>query len=772
MSQVKPDLGFWSDQNNGIKRILHLAVIVACTLASSGCGNLRNLSPSNASAKQQGVTLASSLPSATVGKAYSTALLVREGAPPYLFEVSQGVLPTGLALNPETGNITGIPSQTGTFGFMISVAGTLLKGSGSRAYTIVVDPCNSCIKVTVSASSSTVTPGGQIQFTATVSDTSNTAVTWSASSGSISARGLFTAPVVDVPATVTVTATSAGQPSSHASVTVAVEKANLTISTTSIPTATSGVLYYTPLVAAEGQPPYEWSVTSGSLPAGLQLISSSGTLSGVISQSGSFTFGIRVTDAAAHTAQQDLTLLVSSSKTGCGPPTYSCSRTDLLPAKLVNPVPTMGNLSGAGRIITDPSFGSHVARITDAATNPGMMNRTYSAGQGGSSDANIWNVDSTLLFIYDTGGGMFPMAFDPPSMKAARLYTSSYPVDGGLKLDDDGGVWSFRDPNVLYTFGPLTPTLSKYDFSDRVNPPTPTPLFDFRSGSHCLPAGFKASWSTVGGGNSDDTVFGVAYSDKGGQGTGVYAVAYKVGEGCTLYNTQTGQVTGDWGTRGTVTVPDRFTIHNVKLSKDGNWLVIVSTTCFAGPCDGVFFWQVGTTTVNACGKIGCGGHWSEGYTTWINSDGTPNSGGTYQTGQYKARKFSSLGDPREVISQFPAGLQTPFDQHASWNNVDPADSYPFFSSTWTPDTSDGKPWYNEILGMSPVDGTVWRFAHTYITAASHRFGTQYAIGGVSQDGRFFAFSSDWMGTLGSESGSPACTIGTDCRGDVFVVELK
>ena len=277
-------------------------------------------------------------------------------------------------------------------------------------------------------------------------------------------------------------------------------------------------------------------------------------------------------------------------------------------------------------------------------------------------------------------------------MKAARLYTSSYPADGGLKLDNDGGVWSFRDPNVLYTFGPLTPTLSKYDFSDRVNPPTPTPLFDFRSGSHCLPAGFKASWSTVGGGNTDDTVFGVAYSDKGGQGTGVYAVAYKAGEGCTLYNTQTGQVTGDWGTRGTVTVPDRFTIHNVKLSKDGNWLVIVSTTCFAGPCDGVFFWQVGTTTVNACGKIGCGGHWSEGYTTWINSDGTPNSGGTYQTGQYKARKFSSLEDPREVISQFPAGLQAPFDQHASWNNVDPADSHPFFSSTFAPDTSDGKPW--------------------------------------------------------------------------------
>jgi hypothetical protein len=81
-------------------------------------------------------------------------------------------------------------------------------------------------------------------------------------------------------------------------------------------------------------------------------------------------------------------------------------------------------------------------------------------------------------------------------------------------------------------------------------------------------------------------------------------------------------------------------------------------------------------------------------------------------------------------------------------------------------------WYNEIIGISPVNGTVWRFAHTYVTAASQRFSTKYAIGSISQDGRFFAFSSDWMGTLGSESGSSSCTVGTDCRGDVFVVALQ
>ena len=79
---------------------------------------------------------------------------------------------------------------------------------------------------------------------------------------------------------------------------------------------------------------------------------------------------------------------------------------------------------------------------------------------------------------------------------------------------------------------------------------------------------------------------------------------------------------------------------------------------------------------------------------------------------------------------------------------------------------------SEILAVSPGSGTVTRLAHTFGTGQSQRFTTKYAIGSVSQDGKFFLLSSDWMGTLGSESGAPTCTIGTDCRGDVFVVELK
>lgn len=779
---LKLRANFGKNQKTGSGYLLQLSVVLASTLAVVGCSNLQNFSQSSIGQNVTGPSKAVisravpfDLPAANVGKTYNAVVPASGGMPPYQFHVLEGTLPPGLIINAQTGTITGVPTQAGTFDFSMSVEDASSSGkrmSARQNYSLVVGGCQSCTKITITPTTPSVNSNGHVQLSALVSNVSNPAVKWTASSGVISSTGLFVAPAVTAPLAVTVTATSVAQPSAQTSTIISVVGSpNLSISTSSIPVATIGVPYNTSLAATGGQSPYQWSISSGSLPPGLQLTANDGALSGAITKAGSFAFSVRVTDAASHSVQQSLALVVSNTTVGCGPPKYNCSRTDLLRAQLIGPPPDMGNLKGAGTIVTDPSFANRVARITDSRTNPGKLNRTYMAGQGGSADVNIWNTDSTMLFVQDNGGWMFPLTFDPVSLKTGRLYASNFPTDGGLKVRGTG-AWSFTDPNTLYTIEPATTVLNKYDFTDRVNPPTPTQIFDFRSGSHCLPAGFTVTWSNVGGVSSDDAVFAIAYSDTGNQGTGVYAVAYKAGKGCTLYNTKTGRVTGDWGTQGEVSVPDRFSIHNVKLSKDGNWLVIVNTTCFAGNCEGPFFWQVGTTTVNACAKNGCSGHWTEGQTTWINGDGMPVGAGVYETGQYKARNFSAPADPRSLVSQFPVGLQSPYDMHASWNNADSADTNPIFSSTWTPVTSPWLPWHNEILGVSPVDGTVWRFAHTYITARSQRFSTKYGIGSISQDGRFFAFSSDWMGTLGSESGSSSCTVGTDCRGDVFVVALQ
>src|SRR5215471_13525859 len=55
------------------------------------------------------------------------------------------------------------------------------------------------VRVSVMPTTSTVVSGGKQQFTATLTSTSNTAVTWSASAGTISKDGLFAAPTVTSP---------------------------------------------------------------------------------------------------------------------------------------------------------------------------------------------------------------------------------------------------------------------------------------------------------------------------------------------------------------------------------------------------------------------------------------------------------------------------------------------------------------------------------------------------------------------------------------------
>ena len=78
------------------------------------------------------------------------------------------------------------------------------------------------IGVTLSPGSANVTSGNGVQFTSSVSGTSDSRVTWSANGGSISSTGYFSAPVVSSPTSFTVTAKSMADTSQSANAQVTV----------------------------------------------------------------------------------------------------------------------------------------------------------------------------------------------------------------------------------------------------------------------------------------------------------------------------------------------------------------------------------------------------------------------------------------------------------------------------------------------------------------------------------------------------------------------
>jgi hypothetical protein len=68
--------------------------------------------------------------------------------------------------------------------------------------------------------------------------------------------------------------------------------------TTTLPDAVEFQTYSQQLVATGGNTPYNWSVSAGTLPAGITL-TSQGLLSGVPSASGAFSFTVQVVDSGA-----------------------------------------------------------------------------------------------------------------------------------------------------------------------------------------------------------------------------------------------------------------------------------------------------------------------------------------------------------------------------------------------------------------------------------------------------------------------------------------
>jgi hypothetical protein len=163
------------------------------------------------------LTVTANLPQGTVNAPYRGSIMASGGTAPYVYAAPG--MPKGLAINTATGGISGKVATAGSTTFTAHVKDS---AGNQGAATFTVTFVNPAIVVTVAPLRVTILSGGSQRFLATVLYTTNTAVTWTATAGTIDANGNFYAPTVTTNTTVTVTATSVADTTKSGSATVTV----------------------------------------------------------------------------------------------------------------------------------------------------------------------------------------------------------------------------------------------------------------------------------------------------------------------------------------------------------------------------------------------------------------------------------------------------------------------------------------------------------------------------------------------------------------------
>jgi hypothetical protein len=215
----------------------------------------------------------------------------------------------------------------------------------------------------------------------------------------------------------------------------------LTIAAT-LPAATEGSAYTGSLSASGGTSPYNFAVTSGQMPQGVNLDNTTGAVTGTPTASGSFNFGISVSDATGDSKQQSLQIAVAQAPAPAPPPTPAPPPSPApppAPPPPPSPAPTgtvLGNLQKSGGWA---QYGQGPPNFVDCSPSP-CDGISFSMTQGVNSpslsgDATIFNVAGTVPYSDALWNNHLigPLSsqgmFDNGQSKVPTIYNFTYDVD-------------------------------------------------------------------------------------------------------------------------------------------------------------------------------------------------------------------------------------------------------------------------------------------------------------------------------------------------------